>query len=140
MHAVNNLVGGPHLSPADLETACAQVVAETGESMADHATNTGWYSHSVLWRVLQETIPPRWRLRLSPMDTAEIFHFCEDNLIYQVLINQNGQHWTAVVKHAGILWHVDSCDVPRIILDNEFEELLCHHPETYPLLESEHPI
>ena len=90
MHALNNLVGGPQFSPADLETTCAQAVAETGESMADHATNTGWYSHSVLGHVLQETIPPRGRPCLSPIDTAEIFQFCKDNLIYGAVINQNG--------------------------------------------------
>ena len=61
MHALNNLVGGPQFTLGDLDRACSQVVAETGEPVTDHATNTGWFSHSVLGRVLQETIPPRWR-------------------------------------------------------------------------------
>ena len=58
MHALNNLVGGPQFVPDDLERACAQVVAESGEPVTDHATSTGWFSHSVLGSVLQELIPP----------------------------------------------------------------------------------
>ena len=88
--------------------------------------------------VLQETVPPRWRLQLSPMDRADIFQFCNDALIYGALVNQHGQHWIAVVRHAGMLRHVDSCHSPRVLSDLDFATLLYTHPETYPLVDNDH--
>ena len=78
MHALNNLVGGPQFIPLDLQTACAQMCAETGEMASDHSAATGWYSHSVLATALQLAVPPRWRLQLNPMLTSEIHLFLSD--------------------------------------------------------------
>ena len=116
------------------------MVAETGESSADHASNTGWYSHRILAGVLQGTIPPLWRLQLPPMDPTDFFQFCQDDLIYGALVNQNGQHWTAIVKHSGLLCHVDSLHSPKVLSDDGLAALLDAHPETYPLLDNEHPL
>ena len=74
---------------------------------------------------------------MCPMD---IFQFCQDDLIYGALVNQDGQHWTAIVKHSGLLWHVGSLHSPKVPSDDGLAALLEAHPETYPLLDNGHPL
>lgn len=136
-HALNNLVGGPQFLETDLLTACLKVIAETDESREDHACAAGWYSHSVLARALQDTVPPRWRLRLSPMLECDLSNFCSNPLIYGALMNQSNVHWISIVKHAGFLWEVDSQATPRRLRDEDLLRLLRQHPSTYPLLDNE---
>ena len=135
MHALDNLVGGPQFTPPDMATACSQVVAETCDLPSVHATTTGWYSHSLLGRVLQNTIPARWRLRLHPLLPAELESFCEDPLICGALMNEDNTHWLAIAKHGGSLWHVDSKHTPRPISLTELLLTLRRYPATFPLLE-----
>lgn len=138
MHALNNLVGGPQFVPDDLVSACRSIILETGEFASDHATAMGWYSHSVLSRVLQETVPPRWRLRFSPLLPNEVDDFYSDTLMYGALVNHHGEHWVAVVKHMDLLWNVDSCSIPRVLRLMDFRAMLLVYPETYPLLANCH--
>ena len=51
-HALNNLVGRPQYLPNDMVEACEQVVQEVGDPAAEHRCGRGWYSFSVLGRVL----------------------------------------------------------------------------------------
>ena len=136
-HALNNLIGGPQFLEADLQTACSEVVAETGESREDHACIAGWYSHSVLGRALQDTVPPRWRLRLSPLLECELSDFYTNPLICGALVNQSNIHWICVVKHANFIWEVDSKSAPRRLRKKDLMFLVRSHPCTYPLLDND---
>ena len=69
-HALNNLCGGPQFVDDDMVVACSQVLAETGEEENDHRSGHGWYSHSVLARVVQNFVPPAMRLLTGPFQNA----------------------------------------------------------------------
>ena len=133
----NCLSGGPQFIETDLRTACAQVVAETGDAASNHASDDGWYSHSVLARVLDNTVPPRWRLRLAPMRETELPDFCKNPSICGALVNEGGIHWTAIVKHAHALWHVDSCLSPYELELSDLRTFFHRHPAMHLLLETE---
>ena len=137
LHASNSLIGAPQFTHPDLQHASAQIIADTDEPMADHVAPGGWYSHGVLAKVLQNTIFPRWRLRLSPLLEHELLDFFTDPMIYGVLLNENNVHRIALAKHAGHVWHVDSRQPRRLELD-ELTALLHSFPATHPLLDNEH--
>ena len=137
LHALNNLVGGPQFIPLDLETACAQVCAETDECLSDHAHNDGWYSHSVLARVLQNTVPPRWRLELQALSLRDLQAFFQNPLIYGALINEHDSHWTALVKHAGFVWYVDSKDTPIVLSEAALVSKIEEFPNSYALVDND---
>ena len=119
--------------------ACAQVVSETGDLASDHATSTGWYSHSVLARVLRNTIPPKWRLRLNPLLATELELFYQDPCFHGALLNEDNVHWLAVVKHGDAIWHVDSRYAPRLISSAELRLTLHRYPSTFPVMDFDHP-
>ena len=135
LHALNNIVGGPQFLPADLQAACVAICSETGETAAEHALPNGWYSHSVLARVIQETIPPRWRLELNPLSMADLHTFLLDPLVLGALMNENNLHWTALVKHVGLVWYVDSNAHPQILDSAALTTLLCKFPSCYALVD-----
>lgn len=118
-----------------MASACADVVAETDDLPSLHAAATGWYSHGVLARVLQNTIPPKWHLRLNALVPSEVEDFCADPNALGALLNEDNLHWLAIVKHGGELWHVDSRHMPRLISVPELLRLLEHYPSTFPLLD-----
>ena len=137
MHALNNLLGGPQFIPADLTVAAAQVMAETNDPMPNHVAPGGWYSHSVLGRVLQNTVPPRWTLRFSPLLPYELPSFTNDPASLGALQNQGNLHWVAIVKHADSMWLVDSLGLPRQLPLSQMKDLLRTFPSTYPLVLTE---
>ena len=138
LHALNHLVGGPQFLPCDLEHACRQVVLETGGLSSDHVSTGGWYSHNVPAQAIQETVPPRWRLLLTPLRAPDLYMFLNDPLILGALVNMNNTHWIALVKHGTFLWRVDSLKTPRILTPEALDELLNEHPNAYPLVLNEY--
>ena len=139
MHALNNLIGGPQFTQTDLQEATEQVLAETADSISAHVAPGGWYSHSVLARVLQNTIPPKWSLRLNALSQSELLDFCSSPIMAGALLNEDNQHWVAIVRHADCLWHVDSCKLPRRLRQTDLRNLLGRFPNTFPLLLTEYP-
>ena len=133
-HAVNNVIGGPQFLEADLRTAAMQVIAETDEDSQEHVRENGWYSHSVLARALQNAIPPQWRLLLAPLATTAYENLQQHEQIYGAVVNENNAHWSAIVKHAGHLWHVDSGSRPIILDYLRFCTLLQRFPMTFAVV------
>ena len=91
-------------------------------------------SRGVLARVLQNTVSPRWRLPLQPLQLCDVPSFIRDPHISGTLVNEDGRHWTAIVKHAACTWHVDSLASLRLLTVRELCELLIVYPSTYALL------
>ena len=88
---------------------------------------------------LQNTVPPRWRLLLNPLEKANLFYFISDFGMLGALVNQNNAHWVAIVKHASMLWLVDSCaDIVRLST-TALVRLIDEYPSTFPLVEDGFP-
>ena len=63
LHALSNIFGGPQFLADNMVVACNQVLAEVvSDDVEEHVKRGGRYSHSVLARVLQNTVPPSVRL------------------------------------------------------------------------------
>ena len=136
-HALNNLVGGPQFTVEDLSAAAECVCSESFEPRENHISSNGWYSHSVLATVLQNTVPPRWRLLLNPLSEDFLLEFITDPLVLGALVNQSNVHWIAVVKHVSRLWIVDSLTEPTLVSESALVELLHDHPNTFPLVDND---
>lgn len=137
-HALNNLLGGPQFSDADLNIACSMVLAETDDSRSWHVSGGGWYSHSVLGMAF-DTIVPKWRMLASPLLPSSWPSFSNSDAMVGALLNQYGAHWSAMCKHNNYVWHVDSQREP-VVLDQEgFARLLRKHPMAFSVATNEHP-
>jgi len=99
-HALNNMIGRPQFCPDDMVDACRQVVAEVGGRRTAHARGRGWYSHSVLARVLQNTVPPEYRMLVRRVEPSTWDALVSLDDILGVLVNMNNSHWTIFTMHA----------------------------------------
>ena len=104
-----------------------------------HVAPGGWYSHGVLVRALQNTIPRQWFLRLAPLLDCELDDFFANPKTCGALLNVHNLHWIAIVKHNGFIWHVDSLRVPRPLRPRELQNMLRCFPTTFPLCLEEYP-
>ena len=132
-HAVNNVLGGPQYQREAFAAAARQVVAQYGEPEAEHIRPGGWYSHSVLATVLQNTAPAPWKLLFSKLRQTDYHTVLADELICGALVNQDNYHWIALVKHEGVLWEVDSRLFPTPLGREAFRDLLRRYPNTFPV-------
>ena len=128
--ALNNILGGPRCQRKDLAAAAWQVVAETGDPEAEHISPSGEYSHSVLAKVL---LKQGLRLELNPMK-QDYRSFLADESTCGALVNEDNHHWIALVKHSGLLWHVDSRHSPRPLDEEAFRACLEAYPNTFRVL------
>ena len=60
-----------------------------------------------------------------------------DELICGALVNQNNYHWIALVKHNGLLWHVDSEHFPTPMDEEAFKACLRSYPDTFAVARRE---
>lgn len=132
-HAVNNLIGLPQFTDGDMENACCQVCIETGEDESEHMAPRGWYSWSVLARLLDMTAPPLGRLLLEPCTAQAYDELLSSDDYYGCLINQRNTHWVCVAKHNGRLFYVDSCYYPTEIDYEDFQDVLRRYPMSFLL-------
>ena len=61
-----------------------------------------------------------------------------DDLLLEALVNQDQEHWIALVKHNGGLWHVDSTKFPWKMGEADFREVLRKYPSTFAVALTEH--
>ena len=62
-----------------------------------------------------------------------------DELISDALVNQDNYHWSALVKHNGLLWNVDSkSSAPTLMTREAFSKLLLRYPDTFAVARQEH--
>jgi predicted nucleic acid-binding Zn ribbon protein len=129
-HALNNMLGNPVFAEVFLEDACQQVLATLGprEHPLQHRQGHGWYSHSVLSQVLENTVPPMWRLALGPTGPEQWESVVADTSIGGVLCNIRNAHWTCIAKHSGNIFYVDSQHHPVLIARDAFVDILRTHP------------
>jgi len=119
-HALNNVIGGPQFDEEFFDRALKDICGpELLELEADHRRGSGWYSHSVLACALQATVPPQWGLAKSPLEAKDYHMLLATDDWLGAIVNQDNQHWFAIVKHAGVLWRVDSVPPHLAILDNQ---------------------
>ena len=62
-----------------------------------------------------------------------------DELVIGALVNENQAHWIALVKHNGLLWHVDSQNSPWPMDEEVFRACLGSHPSTFAVARRERP-
>ena len=137
-HALNNVLGGPQFLREHLQRAALEVVAITGDPEVDHIRAGGWYSHSVLATVLRNTAPAPWKLLFNRLGEGDYHAVLADELVIGALVNQNQAHWIALVKHNGLLWHVDSQLSPTPMDEEAFRDCLRSYPSTHAVARSEH--
>ena len=137
-HALNNLLGGPQFSDADLNIACGMVLAETDDPRSAHVSGGGWYSHSVLGMAFNMTVPPQWRMLAAPLLPSSWPHFSSCAGIVGVLLSHNGAHWSAVCKHNNLVWHVDSQCEPAILEQRCFARPLRKHPMAFAVVHNDY--
>ena len=71
-HALNDLLGLAQFLSEDMVKARAEVLAEVSWGSEDeHRIGNGWYSHSVLARILHNTMPPIVRMVLGRVGATD---------------------------------------------------------------------
>ena len=80
----------------------------------------------------------RWKLILKTLKRTGYHALMADDLLLGALVNQNQAHWIALVKHGGLLWHVDSCGSPCPMGEESFREDLRAYPSTFAVAYAEH--
>ena len=133
-------MGGPQFCPPDMVRACRQVVTELGGSagiMRDHARGSGWCSHSVLAQVLQNTIPPAYRMLLRRVHVSVWDALVARDDILGVLINMNNYHWACICKEADGVFYVDSRYSPVLIEEAEWTRILLLRPDAFCVVKAD---
>ena len=138
-HVLNNVLGGRHYRREDLQGAAKAVVATTREDEDEHIGADGWYSHSVLATVLQRDSAKRGKMLFNRLGEGGYQALMHDDLVYGAVVNQNQAHWIALVKHNGLLWHVDSRRSPRPMDETAFRNELRKYPDTFAVARCQHP-
>ena len=133
-HALNNLLGMPQFSDFDFGTACEMVMAITDDQRDQHVSDDGWYSHSVLGKVFDTIDPPIWRMLSSPQELCSYDALVSNSDVIGSVVNQNGRHWTCVVKHESAVWHVDSMSAPAKLSQVEHANLMKQYPMTFAVV------
>ena len=89
--------------------------------------------------MLRSARPARWKLLFSPLKATEYEAVIADELVSGALVNQDNFHWIALVKHNGLLWHVDSrYDLAR--MDQvAFRACMHAHPGAFAIAQQAHP-
>ena len=136
-HALNNMIGGPQFLDENLLAVCMDVVATTGERPEEHARSDGWYSHGVLAAVFDRVAPPMGRLLDRPLHCSSYHALAQNPHCLGAIVNHSNAHWTAIIKHAGALWHVNSQTWPKILSCTAYEQLLQLNPMTFVLVANE---
>ena len=131
-------MGGPQFTDDDLDVACTMVVDQTGDPRDMHVSPSGWYSHSVLAEAVQNTVPARWQFELNRFPSSGHDKMRDDAQIVGALMSRGGgSHWTAIVKHDGALWDVDSFGSAVPLSTDTFQRLVAENPDTCALMVSE---
>ena len=131
-HALNNAFGLEIFTHEDMQIAAEQVITETNtqhEREQHIDRDTGWYSHSVIARVLQNVREIDVCLRDRPAGSADYGFMLTTATIRAAVINEHQAHWSAIVKHNGELWHVDSRPShPTVLTAASFHDLIRKYP------------
>ena len=99
--------------------------------MEEHRRGYGWYSRSVLARVLQNTCPPSWRMlpgRVTPQIWSDML---SGDTIGGVMANVRDSHWTCICKESGGVFYVDSKHAPVLLAEKDLRLVLALHPDAY---------
>jgi hypothetical protein len=137
-HALNNVLGGRQIRREDLQRAAREVVATMGEREEEHIGAGGWYSHSVLATLLRTDTTKRGKLLFNRLGEGDYHAVLADELVHGALVNQSQAHWIALVKHNGLLWHVDSKKSPRPMDEEAFRACLRDYPDSFAVARYEH--
>ena len=132
-HAVNNVLGAPQYVDADLDRACDMLLAElpVADHRSTHARPNGWYSHSVLAKLFELTLPCKWMLLFKPVEPGSYDTFMMDESMQGILINKNNIHSTCIAKHSGHCFYVDSLYFPRRITAANFSRIMQLYPMSF---------
>ena len=82
--------------------------------------------------MLQHAKPAPWRLHWDRLTEHNYkSELLDRDSVCGALVNQDGDHWIALVKHQGLLWHVNSKGKPRPMDDEEVKATLKRYPTTW---------
>jgi hypothetical protein len=129
-HALNNMLGGPQYDADNFKTAVAEILLEIGGTEHDHMNKHGWYSHSALSAMLQNSVPPMWRVSVRRATAASWVQLKHEDTALGALINLNNEHWVSVCKDSGFVFYCDSKYAPHIIDVDDWEAILLRFPDT----------
>ena len=137
LHAVNNILGRPFLTAADLRVACDKFLAEMAfegvvEDRAQHIGPGGFYSEAVLAFALRH-FGNAFALDLDrPIlpDTAMPLEIFLDD-VAGILVNVAQRHWVAVRVCLDDLWMLDSLTEPERLTLDQLRDFLRRHPSAF---------
>ena len=98
--------------------------------MSEHRRGHGWYSFSVLARVLQNCVPPEVRLLDGPAHVSAWDALTARDDVVGALVNISNRHWTCMCKESGGVFYVDSMWSPHLIEQQDWVRILERHPDT----------
>ena len=105
-------------------------MAETGDPSSAHVyPKSGWYSHTVMAKVLDNVIRPDTRMLSRRVSSGDYGYMLTTAAVRGAVVNESNVHWTAIVKHDNALWYVDSQVPPpeRPLGMRSFVELVKQH-------------
>ena len=144
MHALNNALGERWQTPADMEFALKEYMAEAhredlDEKLVDHFAPGGWYSSEVLAfavraTTLQHEGVMRYQLNLQPIsEDPTLIHHCLG--VVMNIPSGHGGHWVALRSIAGEIWRHDSLRRYPVRLSNTaYLAYLHENPAAYPIV------
>lgn len=133
-HALNNLLGGPVYTAANMASACDAVLASSSDPQgaSEHRRGAGWYSHSVLGKALDMAVPPAYRMLSEPASVSDWDELSSGGNVIGAIVNVRNAHWCSVVHHDGCVFYVDSMQFPPVLIEREeWRSILTEHPTTY---------
>ena len=113
---------------SDLLASCVDIVTTTGDDERNHARADGWHSHGVLVKLFDRFMPPVGRLLDRPLPSTSFNVFAADEKCLRAIVNHGNLHWTAIVKPANCVWHVNSQTWPVLLTEHTYQKLLEHNP------------
>ena len=75
----------------------------------------------------------------NTLETDQYDALMSDPLAIGALVNENNAHWSALVRHAGLLWHVDRKFSPKLMDRDAFKQCQQTFPSTFGVTRKEHP-
>jgi len=134
-HALNNLIGGPQYDDKFMEAAFRLVLEELpGEPERLHMRGAGWYSHSVLAKALDVTVPPTFRMLSRPAESSDWQALIAREDVLGILCNVRNRHWATIAKENDHVFYVDSLALPVLLVEDDFVSILANHPMSFVII------
>ena len=99
-----------------------------------HRRGAGWYSHGVLAKAVEATVPPVWRVVLNPVLEQDWANIRNRDDVAGMLCNIMNVHWACATREGGHVFYVDSQYSLELISETEFKAIITRHPMSFMVI------